>query len=157
MIHHERSLEINAQPEAVWAILSRFMNIDEFAPQVKSVDALTEGENGIGSMRRCHFENGASVVEEVTKWEPNRGYGVRLSELQAMPLHEAHAAITINPLKNSRSRVTWSMDYQMKYGPVGWIMGHTLMKAMMGRVLADNLKALAAKVQMNPNLKVQPA
>ncbi|MCG7520075.1 SRPBCC family protein [Ruegeria sp. Ofav3-42] len=147
MIHHERTLEIDARPEAVWAILSRFMQIDEFAPQVTSVDALTTGEIGVGSKRRCHFENGTSLVEEVTDWQVNKGYRVRLSEMSAMPLTEAHAAITIKPQANSRSRVIWSMDFQMKYGLVGWLMGQTILKAMMGRVLDGNLKALADKAQ----------
>ncbi|WP_171176223.1 SRPBCC family protein [Ruegeria sp. HKCCD8929] len=146
MIHHERSRDIDARPEAVWAVLSRFMHIDEFAPQVKSVDTLTNGEDGIGSKRRCHFENDTSLVEEVTNWQVNRGYSVELSDMAAMPLHEAHAAIAIEPLANDKSRVIWSMDYRMKYGPFGWLMGQTLMKAMMGRILDANLEGLAHRV-----------
>ncbi|WP_170332217.1 SRPBCC family protein [Ruegeria arenilitoris] len=147
MIHHERRLEIDTNPEAIWMVLSRFMHIDEFAPQVTTVDALTNGKDGVGSKRRCHFENGTSLVEEVTDWRPNQGYGVRLSEMPAMPLTEAHAAIAIEPLADSRSRVVWSMDYQMKYGPLGWLLGQTLLKVMMGRVLDSNLKALAEKLR----------
>ncbi len=147
MIHHRKRLEIDARPESLWAILSRFMQIDEFAPQVASVDALTTGPDGVGSKRRCHFENGTSLVEEVIDWQVNKGYRVRLSEMPAMPLTQAHASITIEPLANGHSRVVWIMDYRMKYGPLGWLMGQTLMKAMMGRVLGSNLKALADKAQ----------
>lgn len=67
MIHYERTLEIDATPDDVWAVLGRFMHIDEFAPLIKSVDALTDGEDGIGSKRRNHFDNGTSLVEEVTE------------------------------------------------------------------------------------------
>ncbi len=123
MIHCERTLDIDASPEALWALIGRFMHIDEFAPLVKSVDALTDGEDGIGSKRRCHFDNGSSVVEVVTEWEANRGYRVSLSEMAAMPLHEAHADISITPLDSGRTRVTWGMDYRVKYGPFGWILG----------------------------------
>ncbi|SMO56174.1 SRPBCC family protein [Ruegeria faecimaris] len=147
MIHHERSLDIDTRPEDIWAILSRFMHIDDFAPQVTSVDALTQGADGVGSKRRCHFENGTSLVEEVTDWQINRGYRVRLSEMSALPLTQAHAAIAVEPLANNQSRVVWSMDYQMKFGPLGWLMGQTVLKAMMGRVLGDNLKALEEKVR----------
>ena len=76
MIHYERTLDIDATPEALWAVIGRFMHIDEFAPLVKSVDALTDGEDGIGSKRRCNFDDGGSVVEEVTQWEANRRYRV---------------------------------------------------------------------------------
>ncbi|WP_170414741.1 SRPBCC family protein [Ruegeria atlantica] len=157
MIHRERSLDVNARPDEIWAILSRFMHIDEFAPQVTSVDALTTGDNGVGSKRRCHFQNGTSLVEEVTNWQINQGYSVRLSEMPAMPMHEAHAAIAIQPVTGTHCRVTWSMDYRMKYGPVGWLMGQTLLKVMMGRVLADNLKALANTIQTGSASQPQTA
>ncbi|MCT4609229.1 MAG: SRPBCC family protein [Pelagimonas sp.] len=73
MIHYERSLTIDATPDALWQVLSRYMYIDEFAPQITSADALTDGEVGVGSKRRNNFANGTSVVEEVTTWKPGRG------------------------------------------------------------------------------------
>ncbi len=149
MIHYERTLDIDAKPEAVWAVISRFMHIDEFAPQIKSVDALTDGEDGVGSKRRCNFDNGTSVVEEVTQWEEKQSYRVRLSEMTAMPLNEMHAELSVEPLDSARTRVTWGMDYSVKYGPFGWLLGQTMMKLMMGKVLDGNLEGLADKVQSN--------
>jgi Polyketide cyclase / dehydrase and lipid transport len=142
---------MDATPDDIWEVIGRFMRIDEFAPLVKSVDPLTMGEDGMGSKRRCHFDNGTSVVEEVTEWEAKRGYRVRLSEMTAMPLHEAHAGLSVEPLDNGRARVIWGMDYQVKYGPIGWLLGQTMMKLMMGKILDGNLKGLAAKVESNRN------
>jgi len=149
MIHFERTLDIDASPEAVWAVLGRFMHVDEFAPLVKSVDALTDGEDRVGSKRRCHFENSNSVVEEVTKWEANRRFRVQLSEMESMPLHEAHAEVAVEPVDNGRTKVTWGMDYHVKYGPLGWVLGQTMMKMMMGKILDGNLEGLASSVHQN--------
>lgn len=147
MIHHERLLELDAGPEDIWAVLDRFMHIDEFAPLVVSVEALTETPVGIGSKRRCHFADGNSVVEEVTAWEANRRCRVRLSDTDPMPLMEAHAEISITPQGSGRSTVRWSMDYRLKYGPFGWLLGQTVMKRMMSKVLDGNLHGLADKVR----------
>ncbi len=147
MIHFERALDIDATPDALWSVVGCFMHIDEFAPLVASVDALTEGEDRVGSKRRCNFDNGTSVVEEVTTWEPNRGYRVRLSEMAAMPLHEAFAEVSIEPLDSGGARVTWGMDYRVKYGPVGWLLGQTMMKLMMCKILDGNLKGLSDRVR----------
>jgi len=144
MIHFERSLTIDAAPDAVWAVLCRYMHIDEFAPQIASVDALTTGDIGLRSKRRNHFANGTSLVEEVTAWKPGEGYTVKLSEMAAMPLHEASSEIRITP-SGGRSRVTWTFDYRVKYGPFGWLIGQTLMKMMMGKIIDGNLKGLAEK------------
>ena len=146
MIHHERSRTIDAAPDAVWAVLSRYMHIDEFAPQITSVDALTDGEAGLGSKRRNHFANGTSVVEEVTDWKPGSGYAVRLSDMAAMPLQEAGSEIRISPT-GGKSKVTWTFDYRVKYGPLGWLMGQTMMKIMMGKIIDANLQGLAEKVR----------
>jgi len=148
MIHFQRTHTIDATPEAVWEVLGRFMHIDEFAPLITSVDALTDGEDSIGSKRRNHFENGTSLVEEVTAWKPNQSFTVELSDMAAMPLHEAHSEVSIEP-KDGRSNVKWTFDYRVKYGPLGWLMGQTMMKMMMGKIIDGNLKGLAAKVRSN--------
>ena len=95
MIHFERYLKIDATPNAVWAVLSRFMRIDEFAPEIVLVDALTDGDVGMGSKRSNHFKNGTSLVEEATSWRPGEGYTVKLSDIVAMPLHEASSDVRV--------------------------------------------------------------
>jgi len=145
MIHFERSLEINAPKEVVWAVLGRFMHVDEIAPEIVSVDALTEGNIGVGSKRRNHFKNGTSLVEEVTEWKSGEAFTVKLSEMDAMPLHEASSTVFVTP-KGLQSKVTWTFDYHVKYGPLGWLMGQTLMKMMMGKIIDANLKGLEEKV-----------
>ena len=155
MIHFQRTDTIDATPEAVWAVLGRYMHIDEFAPLITSVEALTDGEDGLGSKRRNHFDNGTSLVEEVTEWKANHSYRVELSEMAAMPLHEANSEVSVEPLGNGRSSVKWTMDYRVKYGPFGWLLGQTMMKMMMGKILDGNLKGLAGRVVSNQSVSVQ--
>jgi carbon monoxide dehydrogenase subunit G len=142
MTHFERTLDIDAAPDAVWAVLGRFMHVDEYSPLITSVDALTTGEDGVGSKRRCNFDNGTSVIEEVTVWEPNSKYRVQLLENSTLPMHEMHAELAVQPLASGRTKVIWSLDYRMKYGPFGWLLGQTMLKIFMGKIIKANLKAL---------------
>lgn len=144
MTRIQRSKTINATPAAVWAVLGRYMHADEISPAIIRVDALTDGADGVGSKRRNHFENGTSLVETVKAWTPGQGFTVRLSEMDAMPLHEATADIRIIPA-GAQACVIWSFDYRVKFGPLGWLLGQTLTKMMMGKVLNQNLNALATK------------
>ena len=105
-----------------------------------------EGPDGVGSQRRCVFADGSSVVEEVTEWEPNRQYRVRLVEMGKMPVQEAHATLSVEPLDGEHSRLKMAMDYRMKYGPLGWVMGQTMMKSMMGGIFEGVLKGLKDNV-----------
>ena len=144
MIHIEKSLTMNAAPEAVWAVLQKYMHIDEFAPGITAVDALTKGEIGLGSKRRNHFVNGTSLVETVTRWQPGQGYSVALSEMAAMPLQAANSQIRVTPV-GGQARVSWSFEFQAKYGLIGWLMGQTMMRLMMGKIIMANLHGLADK------------
>ncbi len=149
MIHFQRSHTINANSASVWDVLSRYMHIDEFSPGITSVDALTNGKDGVGSKRRNHFPNGTSLVEEVTAWEDGHKYRVKLSEMDALPLKEAQSEISIKPMGGDKTHVVWTFEYRMKYGPLGWLMGQTMLKMVMGKALDANLKGLAAKVGPN--------
>lgn len=141
MLHLEKSLVIDATTEAVWEPLGRYMDVDEYCPGISHVDALTSGEDGVGSKRRNNFPNGSSLIEEVTEWTVNKGYKVRMSEMIGLPMKETTAFIRLEPV-GSKTRVVWGMDYTMKNGPIGWLMGKTLIKFFMGKTIDSNLKAL---------------
>lgn len=151
MLRVEKVLEIDATPQQVWAVMSRFMHVDEFAPEVARVEALTEGADQVGSQRRCHFSNGQALVETITEWDAGRGYRVALSEMGSMPMSQAQAALRIEPVSN-KARVVWSFEGQMKFGPFGWLMGRAMLKPMMGKVIAANLEGLAARVASRPTV-----
>jgi hypothetical protein len=150
MIHLERTLEIDALPDDVWAVLGNFMHADEFGPELASIDALTKGKDRAGSKRRSNFTNGGSLVEEILEWEPQRRYHrIQLSEMSSMPIDDAYSRMYVEPTESGRSMVTWDFDFHMKYGPFGWLLGQTMMKMMMGKVIDGNLKGLAEKVKSN--------
>ena len=146
MIHIERHREIDASAEAVWSVVGKYMDVKEFAPFIVEVQALTDGEDGVGSIRKNIFKNGYYFVEEVTEWNPGVGYSIKVTEMPGMPLAAATSDIFITPL-GGRSKVTWTFDYKPKYGPFGWIMGQTMIRMMMGKGIDGNLKALAEKVE----------
>jgi len=71
MFRSQRILVIAAKPDAVWAEFSRFMYIADICEGITHVDAMTDGENGVGSKRHNHFANdNGSMVEEITAWSP---------------------------------------------------------------------------------------
>ena len=146
MIHMERQLVIDASPETVWEPLSRYMDVDEFCTGISRVDALTTGEDGVGSKRRNNFPNGSSLIEEVTEWSVNRGYNVRMSEMLGLPMKETTAFVRLEPV-GAKTRVVWGMDFSMKNGPLGWLMGQTMMKFFMGKTIDGNLQGLAKTVK----------
>lgn len=148
MIHIQKNYIINAKQDAVWQKLGDYMHVDEFCPLVASVDALTQGKDGVGSKRRNHFTNGTSIVEEVTAWDEGHSMRVLMLEMGSIPMKEAFADISSEPLNGGRTKVTWGIKFRAKYGPLGWLMGQTMMRIALGKVIVGNLEGLAEKVDM---------
>ncbi|SMR70762.1 Polyketide cyclase / dehydrase and lipid transport [Aliiroseovarius halocynthiae] len=146
MIQIERTRKIGATPEAVWAELSRFMHLDDIAPLVVKVDALTDFREGLGARRRAHFDNGTSLVEEVVDWQPNREMTIHCSDLEPLPLKALETIIRVEPLPNGRSKTVWNTQFQVKFGPFGWLMGQLLMRRPFNTVVGGNLKGLEKRV-----------
>ena len=48
--------------------------------------------------------------------------------MEPIPLHEAYSAMSVEPTDNGRSMVIMDMDFRVKYGPFGWIMGQTILE-----------------------------
>lgn len=143
MVKCSRSIQLDATPEEVWGVIGRYMLANEYSPLVVSVEALTTGEDGIGSKRRNFFENGTSITEEVIEWVPNASQRIVCSEFGPLPLRSLVAQIDIIPDDSNRATLKWSLDFKVKYGPLGWLMGQLLMKGAFGKVVSGNLDAVA--------------
>lgn len=142
MLHVESTRTIAATPASVWATLADYMAIDVIAPEVVKVDVLSDNATGLGAKRRCHFPNGTSLVEEAITWTEGRGYRAAMLEMGKIPFKIAEAEIRLTPTSDGKTHVHWCIDYQPKFGPLGWLMGATLMKPQLRKVLNGNLKGL---------------
>jgi hypothetical protein len=149
VITTERSIDIEAPADRVWAVLGRFMHIDDFHPRVSKVDVLSDATAGVGARRRCHFQDGTSVVEKVIDWQDGRAYRAELSEF-SLPLKKAVVTLSVEPVDAGRSHAKMSMDFEVKFGPIGWLMGKTMMSRMMGGLFLIVLRGLEERVVRGP-------
>src|SRR6266516_666434 len=54
-MHIERSVDINAPPERVWAVMADVERWPEWTESMKSVERLDSGEFGVGSKAKLHI------------------------------------------------------------------------------------------------------
>jgi len=79
----ERSLQLPATPERVWAVLTDFGAISEWAPNVDHSCLLGEQTEGPGAVRR--IQTGRSTLREtVHTWEPGSELSYSISGLPAV-------------------------------------------------------------------------
>jgi len=140
------SAEIQAPAEKIWQVLDDFGNIAAFNPMVESSPITNTIPTGIGAERVCHFYDGTSIREIITDYEPGTSYKVELADF-SLPLKRAAVRLSVASLDASQSQVTMQIDFEPKFGPVGWLMATVMMKPMLKSGFAKVLQGLGEHVR----------
>lgn len=138
----EAKLNAKAPVNRVWDIISNYGDVYLYHPKVKSAPILSNNDKGIGAKRRCVFYDKSSVVEEVTNWNEGRSISVVLSEMTSMPLKRANATIQVEAVDSETSTLSIDMNFDVKWGPLGWVMGKLMIRPMMKKMFTNVLKGL---------------
>ncbi len=140
--HVERTSRFNVPANKVWHALNDFSAVAKFAPLIET-SPLTNGQNsGIGAKRCCNFFDGTKIVEEIIELKEGESVTVVLTD-HTMPLKSAIATMKVEPVGADTCDITIAMDFVVKGGPFGWLMGFLMMKPLMKGVFKKTSQGLA--------------
>jgi hypothetical protein len=114
-------------------------------PEVKSVDLLSSHKKGLGANRFCYFYDGASVKETVAAVD-DKHMVLELSDY-SVPMKKFFAEIAAKHLDSNKTDVSSIFHYTVKYGPIGHLLGVTLLKAKTKSVIKTMLAAINERVE----------
>ena len=103
------SIEINAPPAKVWAAIGNFQDMSWLAPVTK-----TTGEKGneIGATRQLTLTGGATVDEELYKYEPDMlsySYRITAVDVKVLPVTNYSSTLTVTPSADGKgSSLEWA-------------------------------------------------
>lgn len=128
---------IDAPVTAVWAALADIGNIARWNPGVEASHLTSQQGEGVGACRYCDLGGKNFLDEEVVAWQPNEQLTMRINGTN-MPFAIADIRFFLQP-DGSRTRVTVSPEYRLKYGPFGILLDrlfvHNTYKKGMGSLL----------------------
>ncbi len=127
--------------QAVWDAWADFGNIDIFHPAVKSSRIIGGPPNGRTAARRCDFYDGSSIEEQITVFNPPSSIGWALTAPPG-PIKKGDALVQLEAQTPTQTRVTFTLTFTMKLGPVGWLLGVLVVKGAMKKALTQLLKGL---------------
>ena len=140
--HVEKTSRFNVPAKKVWDALNDFAAVAKFAPLIET-SPLTNGQNsGIGAKRSCNFFDGTKIVEEIIELKEGESVTVVLTD-HTMPLKSAIATMKVVPVDATTCDITIAMDYVVKGGPLGWLMGFFMMAPLMKGVFKKTSQGLA--------------
>jgi ribosome-associated toxin RatA of RatAB toxin-antitoxin module len=137
----QRTRIVNAASAPTWTAVSEMKAVRDWHPNVASVSLLSEHNSGVGASRRVHFQDGNSVVETVTEESEREFVSVAMTELPL--LDEAVVTISMKEQSVGQTEVTFTVDYTVKYGPLGWLMNALMMKRVFKKIFGISLAGLA--------------
>lgn len=145
IIRHE--LQANCPPSRIWALLADLGAVQTYNPMVRSTRILGATSSGVGAVRECDLRPSGEVSERVIHWEEGRAIGFEVVKSE-FPFHFMRW-ITCLEVSEQGCRITQDLEYQPKFGPLGWLLDRLVMRrklrSNLDQVFAALIKGLAAK------------
>jgi hypothetical protein len=122
----EHDVHAECPPERVWALLADLEAVGRYNPGVRRASFEGAQRTGIGAVRSCELVPKGRVVERVTHWEDGRAVGLEVAESD-WPIHFMRWVTRLEP-SGAGTRITQALEYEVKFGPLGWLLDRLVMK-----------------------------
>jgi hypothetical protein len=142
-IRHE--VHAACSPERIWALLADLEAVGRYNPGVKHAAIEGARKSGVGAHRSCELVPKGRVVEKVTHWEEGRALGLEVVESD-WPIHFMRW-VTRLEASDGGTRITQSLEYAVKLGPLGWLLDRLVMKRKLTRSLDDVFASLVRRAE----------
>lgn len=141
------SKSVIAPAKKAWEVLDDFGNVYHYNPYVKSSEIINGQKTGPGAERVCHFHDGNTIKERINEYQEGKLYSVEIFEPGSFPLKRGIAKITVTPVNDTLSNVNFTMTFEPRFGPLGWVMAHLMMKPKFKSILGNVISGLDAHIQ----------
>jgi hypothetical protein len=142
-LRHE--IHANCGPERVWALLADLEAVQRYNPGVRAARIEGGARKGVGAQRVCDLHPKGRVVERVTVWEEQRALGLEVVESD-WPIHFMRWVTKIGP-RGDGTVITQDLEYQVKLGPLGWLLDRLVMKRKLRTTLDAVFAGLVAHAE----------
>lgn len=146
IICHE--LHAACPPDRIWALLADLEAVERYNPGVRRARVQGPQRTGVGACRSCELVPDGRVVESVTHWEDGRALGLEVVE-SGWPIHFMRWVTRLDPHDNG-TRISQSLEYQVKFGPVGWLLDRVAMKRKLTATLDQVFASLVDHAEGAP-------
>jgi carbon monoxide dehydrogenase subunit G len=146
-----KTVDIQAPPAAVWAIIKDFGSIDKWHPAVAKV--VWTGGNVVGATRVVTLKTGGEIKESLTKYDADSmtyAYEITDVNIDVYPVNTYSSQMSVKPNGSGGTTLEWRAAFYRGYtlnDPPEKYNDDAALAAVTGVVEAgvNNIKALAEK------------
>lgn len=144
----QHAVRAECPPERVWALLADLEAVQRYNPTVRTATIVGPRRSGVGAERSCELEPKGRVRERVTQWEEGRAIGLEIAESD-WPIHFMRWVTRVEP-SGGGTMVTQSLEYRVKFGPLGWLLDAAVMKRKLTTTLDGVFASLVRHAEGRP-------
>lgn len=137
-IQHE--VPAKCTPNRVWALLADLTAVARYNPGVASAAIRGAQRTGVGALRDCELKPKGRVTERVTVWEEGVALGLEVAESD-WPIHFMRWVTRVEP-RHGGCLITQYLEYQVKFGALGWLLDRLVMERNLRSTLDEVLASL---------------
>lgn len=150
---------INAPKKVVWEKLSDIGNVYIFNPMVERSALVGEQSCGVGTKRTCALgeESGMKghLEEEVIDWDEGESLTIRINS-GPMPTKLMALTFALKEVAPNRTNIKAIVEYQMKWGLMGKLMG-VMMKPQLNSMVTKIYLGLEKHIQTGEEITAKTA
>lgn len=137
-------LKIDASAERILEVLADSVQVSRWLPQ--PVGAGTPGPDAeeIASPRHYHYDLFSTLKERATEWEAGRNYAYEIENFG--PIKSAYVSFYATRVADG-TLLTQTVNFQMKYGPMGAALDRLIFRPEFQRQMEANLQSLKNYVE----------
>ena len=131
---------IDLPKDESWSLLKDLSLAHNYVPGVTRTEITTDKTTGIGASRRVYQGSGKGMDETVAEWDEGHGFVIRLHKGEKgapAPFQQAIFRYRIEDAGHSRTALTASLVFDMRWGPVGRLLYERLLHRVFRGVIRD--------------------
>jgi len=142
-----REVHINAPKEKVWEILTDFGNVSLYSPGVLKSYLTSDQQRGVGTTRHCDLATlglikNATLEERIIAWDEGESLEIEIyGGTKTPPFKKAVGAYSLRE-DNGGTLVSFTVEYSLKFGPVGYLMDKLMFATQSGKAFTSTLASL---------------
>lgn len=138
-------LDIDAPKSKLWKVLADFDNL-AWSEGVIAARYITETRGGVGMARHCDLKDDGYIVERITDWKEGSEFTYAIDD-SSDPISPASYVTWRITGDEGRSKVTFEVHYELKYGIIGDMMNAMLAKKKFSDQIVEFMGELKTHVE----------
>lgn len=154
MATFNRQKIVNATKEDVWKVISNYGDIYKFNPVVRKSYITSSQNQGIGATRVCELFPTGKLSETIKEWFEGEGFLLEVIPIEKLPpVKNFTTSFGVEKLSGNKTRVSISLNYQMKLGITGKIINKILIQPKLEDSIDGLLRGLKLHLEKGVLIK----